>query len=243
MSGDATRALIDGVAGMTIVDLSHRIEPGMPVFPTHPQYFSMEWETHDPAAMNLLLVGEHVGTHVDSPSHFYPEKGDARNVSIADASLRLAVGRAVKLDFRGVDPSHEVGADELREWEERHGRVLGPDDAVVFDFGHAERWGTFDAAADYLAAWPGVSREGAELLVERGVRAVGTDCLGIDRSATSDLGAHFVLLERGIAIVENLCSLDRVPDEFLLLALPLKIAGGTGSPVRAVALFAEPGDG
>jgi kynurenine formamidase len=68
---------------------------------------------------------------------------------------------------------------------------------------------------------------------------VGTDCLGIDSSATTDLGAHFTLLERGILIVENLRNLSAVPTVFLLLTLPLKIRDGSGSPIRAVGLVSD----
>jgi kynurenine formamidase len=233
----STAALLDAVARAHVVDLTHTIEPGMPVYPTHPQYFAMRWDTHDPAAMNQLLIGEHAGTHLDSPSHFYPDPADVRCVSVAEIGVDAVIGPAVKLDVRGTAETTELDAAALRGWESRH-RALRAGEAVVLQFGWASRWGTFAEAEGYLAAWPGINREAAQFLAERGVRTVATDCLGIDGSATADLGAHLALLEHGVTIVENLCALEQLPQEFLLITLPLKLAGGTGSPVRAVALFA-----
>jgi arylformamidase len=228
--------LLEAFARARMVDLTHVIEPGMPVFPTHPQYFAMRWETHDPAAMNQLLIGEHAGTHLDSPSHFYPDPTDPRCVAVADIPVAALAGPAVKLDLTGTAPDAQIGADVFRDWERAH-RDLRAQDAVVLQFGWSERWGTHESAAAYLDAWPGISTDAARYLVERDVRTVATDCLGIDASSTTDLGAHLALLEHGVTIVENLCSLELVPSEFLLLTLPLKIAGGTGSPIRAVAVF------
>jgi arylformamidase len=233
-----TAGLLEAVGRARVVDLTHTIEPGIPVYPTHPQYFAMRWDTHDPAAMNQLLIGEHAGTHLDSPSHFYPDTADPRCVSVADIGADAVIGPAVKLDLRGTPDTTELDAATLRKWEQEH-RPLRTGEAVVLNFGWAARWGTFAAGARYLEAWPGISRDAAALLAGRGVRTVATDCLGIDGSATADLGAHFELLEHGVTIVENLCSLELLPDEFLLITLPLKLAGGTGSPVRAVALFVD----
>ena len=65
---DLTQQLLELAARARVVDLSHTIEPGIPVYPTHPQYFAMKWETHDPAAMNQLLIGEHAGTPFEPSS-------------------------------------------------------------------------------------------------------------------------------------------------------------------------------
>jgi arylformamidase len=233
-----TARLLDAFAHARMVDLTQLIEPGMPVFPTHPQYFAMRWQTNDPAAMNQLLIGEHAGTHLDSPSHFYSDPADPRCITVSEMPLESFVGPAVTIDVSDAAGDAQLGADVFRDWEDEH-RSLRAGDAVVLRFGWSERWGTFAEARAYLEEWPGISAEAARYLVGRGVRAVATDCLGIDGSSTTDLGAHFVLLEHGVTIVENLCSLHLVPETFLLMTLPLKIAGGTGSPVRAVAIFDE----
>jgi kynurenine formamidase len=228
--------LFESLRGLKVVDLSHTIEPGMPGFPTHPQYFHMEWHTGDPATLHQLLISEHAGTHLDAPLHFYNSPGDARRVPLDRVPVESFVGRAVKLEFQGLAPTTELGADDIRRWERQH-FPLRQGDAAVFHFGWDRKWAPQPNAKPFLEAWPGIRRQGAEYLADRQVRLVGTDCLGIDGSATADLGAHFTLLERRVLIVENLDNLDQVPAVFWLVTLPLKIKDGSGSPIRAIGLF------
>lgn len=235
-SQSAFERLIGTVSNLMMIDLSHTIEEGMPVYPTHPQYFHMRWHTGDPATLFQLLISEHAGTHLDVPLHFYSDPSDRRRLGLDEAPLEPCLGRAVKLDFRSVLPDSELGADDIRRWEGSNFR-LEKNDAAVLHFGWDRKWATLPAGRPFVTSWPGISRNAAEYLAERGIRLVGTDCLGIDGSSTSDLGTHFVLLEQGIYIVENLRNLEKVPTVFLLITLPLKIRDGGGSPIRAVGLI------
>jgi kynurenine formamidase len=88
----------------------------------------------------------------------------------------------------------------------------------------------------FLEDWPGLSGEAAKYLVGKGVSLVGCDTLAIDAAVSTENPAHYALLGSEVYIVENLKNLDRLPPFCLFLALPLKIRGGSGSPVRAVAL-------
>jgi arylformamidase len=228
--------LLNLIGGMQIVDLTHTIEERMPVYPTHPQFFHMEWNTGDPANMYQLLISEHAGTHLDCPAHFYGDRTDARHVPLEDVPVEYFINRAVVLDFRDCPGDRELSASDIQSWEEAN-YPLRENEAVIFRFGWERKWALLPDGKPYLESWPGINRGAAEYLAGRRVRLVGTDCLGIDGSATMDLGSHFELLEKGILIVENLMNLDKVPSPFLLLTLPLKIKGGTGSPIRAVGLF------
>jgi len=228
--------MLDLISEMQVVDLTQVVEEGMPVYPTHPQFFHMKWHTGDPASMYQLLISEHAGTHLDCPSHFYPDRDDPRRVSLETFPVEACIGPAVKLDFKGLDGSVELGGEDIRKWEQAH-EPLRPGQAAVFSFGWERLWEKLPQGKAYLESWPGITREAASYLVERGVRLAGTDCLGIDGSATKDLGAHFALLENRTLIVENLRGLEALPPKFLLLTLPLKIRDGTGSPIRAVAMF------
>jgi kynurenine formamidase len=235
---DSQRAfeeLIAAVSNLKMIDLSHTIEEGMPVYPTHPQYFHMRWHTGDPATLFQLLISEHAGTHLDVPLHFYSDPSDGRRLGLDEAPLGPCVGRAVKLEFHSIPPDAELGASDIRRWEGAN-LPLQKNDAAVFHFGWDRKWATLPAGRPFVASWPGISRDAAEYLAERGIRLAGTDCLGIDGSSTSDLGSHFVFLERGIYIVENLENLEKVPTIFFLITLPLKIRDGGGSPIRAVGL-------
>jgi arylformamidase len=84
--------------------------------------------------------------------------------------------------------------------------------------------------------WPGLSRETSELLVQRGVRMVGSDCLSIDCFSSTAFPAHNTLLGADVLIGENFTCLDQLPPWCQLVALPLPIEGGSGSPTRAIAL-------
>jgi arylformamidase len=108
---------------------------------------------------------------------------------------------------------------------------------VIFDFGWAARWALRPNDKGYLTDWPGVSLEAAEYLLEKQVAAIGVDTLSPDPpAALAAKPLHPVVLEKQMLIIENLCNLDELPDFFLFLALPLKIRGGSGSPIRPIAL-------
>jgi kynurenine formamidase len=207
----------------------------MPVYPGHPQFAAMPWHTGDAARMNQLLVGEHMGTHLDSPSHLYHDPADPRHVPVDEVPLRSLAGPAVKLNFEGLGGGTLIGAAEIRAWETGH-RPITPGTVAIFQFGWSAKWRSV-ADPEYVASWPGISQAGAAYLVDRGIRMVGTDCLGIDSSSAADgLPAHEALLSNGVPIAENLTNLAAVPEEFVFIALPLKIENGSGSPIRAVAL-------
>lgn len=233
--GAVTEYLLGALKGGHLVDLSHTIEPNMPVHPNHPQFFSMPWDSRDIASSNQLLIGEHTGTHMDSPCHIFSEGGK----SIADIPLEEFIGPAVKIDLSSAaarQDDFEVGLHNIKTWENSH-RSLRAGDAVIFRFGWSASWGLSEHEKKrYLETWPGIDRASAEYLVSRHVRLVGTDCLSVDGPRNSGLDTHRVLLGGGASILENLNGLDQVPDAFILMSFPLKIEGGTGSPVRAVAL-------
>ncbi len=228
--------LSEVIQKMKLVDISHTIEEGMPVYPTHPQYFHMEWNTGDPANLYQLLISEHAGTHLDSPYHFYGTPGDERRISLESIPVERFINQAVKLDFLSLPGTRELTAADIQLWEETH-RPLQENEAAIFHFGWDKKWAPLPEGSTFLESWPGLTRGAAEHLAARKVSLVGTDCLGIDGSSTIDLGSHFTLLENGILIVENLNNLDQVPEVFLIITLPLKIQDGTGCPVRAVALY------
>lgn len=229
--------LVKAVSGMRVVDLSHTIEEGMPVYPTHPQYFHMRWNTGDPSNLYQLLISEHAGTHLDSPCHFYSVKNDPRYIDLEKFPIKSFIGRAVKLSFSGLNGNVQLVPEDIQKWEQLN-FALEPGDAAVFHYGWDEKWAKLPEGKEFLKNWPGITRAAATYLVQKGVRLVATDCLGIDGSGTTDLGAHFTLLESKVLIVENLTNLNQVENAFILITLPLKIKDGTGSPIRAVALCA-----
>ncbi|UQZ83412.1 Kynurenine formamidase [Paenibacillus konkukensis] len=230
------RSCLELLAGMRLIDLSHTLEEEMPVYPTHSRYFHTKWDSFDtgsPALVGQLLINEHCGTHVDATGHFLQE-GHPEHRYMAETPLSNCMGRAVTLDFAHYTDQDLVSIDELREWEQANGPIE-PGDIVLFRFGWDRHYAPRNVDRSYTASWPGISGEAAEYLVSRKIKAVGCDTLAIDGSGSSGNPAHYSLLGSGINIFENLKGLDRTLGESFFIGLPLKIKGGSGSPVRAVA--------
>lgn len=105
---------------------------------------------------------------------------------------------------------------------------------MLFRTDWSRKWRVRPDSEGYLQDWPGVNRNFAEVLRDRRVRAVGTDSMSPDRCGSQDYPVHYVLLPERTMILENLANLDRLRPFSLFLALPLKILGGSGSPLRAI---------
>lgn len=211
----------------------------MPSYPTHSKYFHTLWESYwhgDVAVAYQLLMNEHSGTHVDAPAHFMrPESGPA-HVWIDEVEPTALMGPAMKIDLSDRVPERGlVDSTMIEAWEAEH-RPITEGSIVLFRFGWDLKWAPRPNGNAYVANWPGLAKSGAELLVRRGVKAVGTDAISLDADQNQEFPAHYTLLSRRILIIENLASLHRLPEEFLFLAAPLRIRGGSGSPIRALAL-------
>ncbi|TIN63028.1 MAG: cyclase family protein, partial [Mesorhizobium sp.] len=225
-SATDTLAKLFETEAVSFVDLTHPMKPGMPVWPTHPHYCQEMVESYDRgdvACNHALAMSEHTGTHFDAPVHFI--RGGA---AISGIPVERFFGRMVTIDARGCRPRQAVEPDAVFAFEAEQGRVR-QGDAVFFHFGWDRFW---DDPATFLADWPGLSRQASELLVERGARIVGSDCLSIDCFGSEDFPAHNTLLSAGILIGENFARLGDLPPWCFLISLPLAIEGGTGSPLR-----------
>ena len=215
---------------MRIVDLSHPISSGMQVFPGDPAVSLKAAATVQTDGFEVaeLHLGSHSGTHLDAPRHTVP---DGAAVDALPLQALLAPARIVRLappSPRAVIRRADV-ADQLRG--------LSPGTMVLFATGYSRLFGT----PEYLvhpSFEPGI----AEDLVAAGVQVMGVDTLNPDPTPAPgsggpvDLPFHDVFLGAGGAILENLTNLAAVPWEApLVSALPLRLAGVDGSPVRAVA--------
>jgi kynurenine formamidase len=129
--------------------------------------------------------------------------------------------------------------EEVRAWEEEHGEI-GEGSIVLLSCGWAERWTTVHGVENqpYHGNNPGLSEEAASYLAERGVKLVGGDVPTVDVGSDHEEPAHRVLLPKGVLVLENAVNLDQVPPRgAFFVGLPLRILGGTGYPVRAIALI------
>ena len=233
-----------------VVDLSYSFGSETIYWPTA-KGFSLEVVAHGPTATgywyeaNNLCTAEHGGTHMDAPAHFAEGKATAEAVPIG-----AGIGPLVRVDVRSAaeaDADYRLGVGDLTGWEAEHGRI--PRGAIVVMFsGWGSRWpdrkrylGTDVPGDTAHLHFPGFSKEAAEFLVnERDIDAIGVDTPSIDHGPSQDFIVHRIINGANKPAFENLANLGRVPPSgATLIALPMKIAGGSGGPLRAIAVLPE----
>ncbi len=207
---------------MPIYDISLAITPGMPVWPDDPPVELKLLESMDQGAhvnVSGLKASVHTGTHVDAPHHFL---NDGRTVE----GLPLDVLTGPCFVAQIPDDMEELNAETLE------GTPIPPDTTrLLFGTRNSHLWarGVTEFQRDYVA----VTEDGAQWLVDRGIRLVGIDYLSVAPFGESG-PTHTILLRAGVVILEGL-NLAAVPRGFYdLYCLPLKLAGADGAPARAI---------
>ncbi|HVH27874.1 MAG TPA: cyclase family protein [Vicinamibacterales bacterium] len=246
--GPASSAFPAGV----LVDLSHSYDGSTLYWPTS-DTFRLEKvsEGMTPGgyyyAANNLFTAEHGGTHIDAPIHFA-----AGRATVDQLPLERLAGPAVVVDVSDraeANRDYQVTTDDLLQWESVHGSIP-PEAILLLRTGFSRRWpdairylGTDERGSEAVAKlhFPGLHPDAARwLTVSRPVRAVGIDTASIDFGQSTGFEAHRVLFERDIPAFENLTALERLPPVgAFVIALPMKIGGGSGAPLRAVAVVPE----
>jgi len=211
---------------MRIVDLSHSISPGMPVWPgtPAPEFSDLCTVGRDGFGERWMQLSSHTGTHLDAPAHLF--EGAA---SLDRMPVERFIGKGALLDLRGAS-SGLVSLDQLR--------VIQPSiekaDFLLLHVGWSRFWGT----AEYDRNYPVLSTEAATWLAGLGLKGVGVDAPSFDDPDSEALLIHRCLLGSGLLLIENLTALDQlVGSDFLLSVLPLPISDVEASPVRAVAVI------
>ena len=233
-----------------LIDLTHAFGADTIVWPTERNFqLIVQQAGETPAgyyyASNRLEMAEHGGTHIDAPIHF------ARNGQTLDqVPLERLVGAGVRIDLTGQcarDRDYRVTIQDFERWEAAHGRI--PHRSIVLlDTGFARYWpsrqqylGTELRGPEGVQAlhFPGLHHETAAWLVrERHVKAVGIDTASIDYGQSTTFETHVALLSQNVPVFENLGDLRDLPNQgFDVMALPMKIAGGTGGPLRVIAVL------
>ena len=136
-----------------------------------------------------------------------------------------------------------IEAEDLWRWESAAGETIRPGDIVLLHTGHSKHWllGE-DAPAYWENGWPHLARSAVDYLASKPIRAIGVesfdpDWVDLDDLASARFPTHRTFLPKGILVIENLTNLDRIPGtRCQIIALPLKIKGASGSPVRVVAV-------
>ncbi|RPI57292.1 MAG: cyclase family protein [Acidobacteria bacterium] len=230
------------------IDLSYDFSPDTIFWPTAKRFeLQIESAGRTPAgyyyAANNLFTSEHGGTHLDAPLHFAEGKWATDQIP-----LERLVGPAVVVDVtnHAANPDYQITPDALEAWERANGPI--PDGAIVlFRTGWGRHWpdpvkylGTARTGPEAVAElhFPGIHPETARWLTARGtIDAIGIDTASIDYGQSSTFDTHQILFAANIPAFENVAQLDRLPARgSVVVALPMKIKGGSGGPLRIVAV-------
>ena len=218
------------------------------------------WPTAEPFKLETVAAGktdagyyysafqfsaaEHGGTHIDAPVHF----AEGRE-SVDQIPLDRLIGPAIKVDVSEkakADRDYQVSVADFEAWETTNSRI--PNDSIVLlRTGWSEHWndrmkylGTDKRGAEAVAElhFPGLAPDAARWLTEnRKIKAIGLDTASIDYGQSKLFESHRILMGQNIPAFENVANLNLVPEKIaMVIAMPMKIRGGSGGPLRIIAL-------
>ncbi len=236
----------------TWIDLTHTLNEEAIFWPTANMYEQetvFEGETDGGyyySAFNFSAA-EHGGTHIDAPIHFAQGRNAAHEIP-----LEQLIGPAAVIDVSeqsAENPDYQFTVEDVTNWEAENGQL--PEGAIVlFNTGFAQYYpdrerymGTAERGEEAVADlhFPGIHPDLAEFLAsERNIKAVGLDTPSIDYGQSTDFQSHVILYQEDIFGIENVANLDQLPPiGATVLALPMKMEGGSGGPARVIAHLPE----
>jgi len=236
-------------AGAKIIDLSHQFDAQTIYWPTEDGFkFEKGPDGVTPQgyyyAANKFCAPEHGGTHIDAPKHFA-----ISSHTVDQIPIEQLMGNAIVLDVTKqseANRDYQVTVADFTVWESQHGPI--PNGAIILlRTGFAKLWpdrvkymGTDERGAAAVAKlhFPGLHPDTARwLTTNRSIKAIGLDTPSIDYGQSTLFESHQVLFAKNIPAFENVGDMSELPaKDFLVIALPMKIGGGSGGPLRIVAV-------
>ena len=240
-----------GDGSYRLVDLSHTYDDSTLFWPTSPTRFKKEelafGETDGGYFYSAysICTPEHGGTHLDAPIHF---AAGGKTTDQIELERLIAPGVVIDVSAQSArDRNYRLSLADVEDWEKRNGQIE-PGSIVLMRSGWSQHWP--DAKA-YLGddtpgdasklSFPGYGAEATRFLVEqRGVSLLGVDSASIDHGPSKDFMAHRIAAKANVGALENLTGLEQLPEQgFTIIALPVKVGGGSGGPVRVVAMIPQ----
>lgn len=232
------------------IDLTHDFSEETVYWPTAKSFEKTTvFEGHTHAGFYYTAyeysAAEHGGTHVDAPIHFAENRH-----TVDEIPLEQLIGPAVVIrvvEKAQADRNYQFSTDDILAWEKEHGRI--PDNSILLiDTGSGKFWpnrieymGSDERGEEAVKKlkFPGIHPDAARFLsTERKIKAVGLDTPSIDYGGSTLFESHQILYEKNIPGLENVANLDKLPDTgAIIFALPMKIQGGSGAPVRIAAFI------
>jgi kynurenine formamidase len=243
-------SVFDGSGGAW-VDLTHAFSESTIYWPTDTLGFQFTEEAYGQTEGGWFYASysfgsaEHGGTHLDAPIHFAEGRRTTDEIPLSGL-----IGPAAVIDVSGrATPDYLVTIDDLTTWEREHG-VLPDGAMVLLRTGWSDRWddrtaylGTDLTGSDAVPElhFPGLAPEAAQWLVDtRSIAGIGIDTPSIDYGQSADFQSHVALYSANISGFENVANLDQLPATgAFVVALPMKIEGGSGGPLRIVAFVPD----
>jgi len=239
-----------GIPGGRVVDLTYAFDASSVYWPTA-EPFKLETDFEGVTDKGYFYsayrysAAEHGGTHLDAPVHF--AKG--RHTS-DEIPLEQLIGQAVVVDVTkqcAGNPDYQVSVADFETYEKQHGRIANGT-IVLLRTGFGKLYpdrkkylGTDERGADAVSKlhFPGLHPDAAKWLTEnRSIKAIGLDTASIDRGQSTLFESHRTLFDKNIPAFENVANLDQLPAKgFSVIALPMKIKGGSGGPLRIIAIL------
>ena len=234
-----------------IIELTHPFDQHTIYWPTSPSSFQLSrlhYGRTDAGyfyAANSFCTPEHGGTHLYAPIHF----AEGRR-TVDQVPVRQLIGPGVIIDVSrqaSTNPDYRLSTEDIRRWEATHG-VIPRDAIVLLRTGWGKRWadrkgylGDNTPGDASQLHFPSYGKDTAELLVkERKIAALGVDTASIDYGPSKDFIVHRIANEANVPGLENIANLEELPElGAWIIALPIKIAGGSGGPLRIVALIPQ----
>lgn len=237
-----------------MIDLSYTYNEETIYWPTSPSKFKLETLAHGRTgegyfySANIFSTPEHGGTHIDAPIHFH-----ADGLTVDQIPLEQLFVPAVVIDVKDKatqDRNYRLTREDVLLFEQKHGHIAAGT-AVLLRTGWGRYW---PEAKAYLGddtpgdasrlEFPSFGESAARFLIEeRHVALIGVDTASIDYGPSKDFIVHRIAARHNVPGIENLANLDRLPPTgFMLIALPVKIEGGSGGPVRVIALIPPAGN-
>jgi len=232
-----------------IIDLTHSFSEETIYWPTAESFkfetvFEGQTENNYFYSAYQFCSAEHGGTHLDAPVHFAEGKQTADEIPLENL---IGTGIMIDVSERALeDKDYLISIDDFTKWEKANGRL--PDGSIVLiNTGYAQFWpdrekymGTAERGQEAVAKlhFPGIDPAAATWLVEnRNIKSIGLDTPSIDYGQSTLFESHRILFKQNIPAFENVKNLDQLPaNGFFVFALPMKIKGGSGGPLRIAAL-------
>jgi arylformamidase len=211
---------------MQIIDLSHDLYSGMPLYPgtDQPEFTDNNRFESDGYREKKIIMTSHIGTHIDAPAHIIED-----GKMLDQLPVETYFGTAYVLNVSQYAGT-EIDADYLLNYAQKIREI----DFILFYTGYSDLWGS----DRYFTGFPVLSIAAAEWVAEHVRKGVGWDACSADPVGSADLPIHNILLGHGLVMVENLTNLaSLLAKNINFSCLPLKICGADGSPIRAVGII------